>query len=161
MKISSVAVLAATAALLASAIAQGLPTQKLLTVDVAQAIAQEAMTKCRADGYKVCVTVVDGSNLLKILLRDDGAALATVEIGRMKANNVMAVARPSGPPANLPAGTPPPPALLPIMTNAAGGLPILVGDQLIGAVAVSGAPTGEKDAACAQAGLVKVADKLK
>ena len=78
-----------------------LPTQKMLTVDLAQTIAQEAMMKCRADGYKVSVTVVDHTNLLKAFLRDDGAPMATVEVARMKTNTVMAFGRPSGPPAEF------------------------------------------------------------
>ena len=163
MKRIRLAVLAAAsaAALPASMLAQGLPTQKMLTIDVAQTIAQEAMMKCRADGYKVTVTVVDSANNLKAFLRDDGAAMATVEVGRMKVNSVMAFGRASGPPANLPAGAPVPPPILPGTINAMGGLPIRVGDQLIGAVSVSGAPGGDKDAACANAALAKVADKLK
>jgi uncharacterized protein GlcG (DUF336 family) len=140
---------------------EGLPTQKVLTIDVAETIAQEAMAQCRANGYKVTVTVVDGANILKAFLRDDGAGMATVEVGRMKANSVMAFGRPSGPPANLPPGTPAPPPVLPGTINAMGGVPIKVGNQLIGAVSVSGAPGGEKDAACANAALAKVADKLK
>jgi uncharacterized protein GlcG (DUF336 family) len=42
-----------------------------------------------------------------------------------------------------------------------GGIPILAGNEVIGAVAVSGAPGWEMDEACAKAGLAKVADKLK
>ncbi len=145
----------------AAAFADGLPTQKLLTIDVAQTIAQEALLKCRADGFKVTVTVVDSGNVLKALLREDGASLSTVEIGRMKANTVILFGRPSGPPANLPAGAPVPPAILPGTVNFMGGVPIKVGDQLIGAVSVSGAPGAEKDVACADARLAKVADKLK
>jgi len=145
-----------------SAFAQeGLPTQKILTIDVAQTIAHEAMAQCRANGYKVTVTVVDGANVLKAFLRDDGASMATVEVGRMKANSVMAFGRPSGPPANLAPGAPVPAPVLPGTINAMGGVPIKVGDQLIGAVSVSGAPGGDKDAACANAALAKVADKLK
>jgi uncharacterized protein GlcG (DUF336 family) len=140
---------------------EGLPTQKMLTIDVAQAIAQDAMAQCRTNGYKVTVTVVDSANILKAFLRDDGASMATVEVGRMKANSVMAFGRPSGPPANLPPGTPAPAPVLPGTINAMGGVPIKVGDQLIGAVSVSGAPGGDKDAACANAALAKVADKLK
>jgi uncharacterized protein GlcG (DUF336 family) len=46
--------------------------------------------------------------------------------------------------------------------NAAqGSLPIKVGDEVIGAVGVSGAPGGEKDEACAKAGIDKVTDQLK
>jgi|HubBroStandDraft_5_1064220.scaffolds.fasta_scaffold206953_2 uncharacterized protein GlcG (DUF336 family) len=156
----SLALTALAAAFSTGAFAQ-LPTQKMLTIDVAQAIAQESMAKCRADGYKVTVTVVDSGNVLKAFLRDDGAGNGTVEMGRMKANSVMAFGRPSGPPPNLPAGTPAPPPVLPGTVNAMGGVPIKVGDQLIGAVSVSGAPGGEKDAACANAALAKVADKLK
>jgi uncharacterized protein GlcG (DUF336 family) len=151
-----------SAACSAAALAQdGLPTQKLMTIDVAQTIAHEAMMACRAGGYKVTVTVVDGANVLKAMLRDDGASMATVEVGRMKANSVMAFGRPSGPPPNLPAGAPVPAPVLPGTINAMGGVPIKVGDQLIGAVSVSGAPGGDKDAACANAALAKVADKLK
>jgi uncharacterized protein GlcG (DUF336 family) len=151
---------AAAVAMSAGAFAQ-LPTQKMLTIDVAESIAQESMAKCRADGYKVTVTVVDSGNVLKAFLRDDGAGNGTVEMGRLKANSVMAFGRPSGPPPNLPAGAPVPPPVLPGTVNAMGGIPIKVGDQLIGAVSVSGAPGGEKDAACANAALAKVADKLK
>ena len=152
---------AAAAVLSANAFAQGLPSVKVLTVEVAQTIAQEAMMKCRADGYKVTVRVVDSANVLKAFLRDDGAGMGTVEVARMKANSVMSFGRASGPPPNLPPGTPAPPAIIPGTINAQGGVPIKVGDQLIGAVSVSGAPGGDKDAACANAALGKVADKLK
>jgi len=134
---------------------------KMLTVDLAQAIAQEAMAKCRADGYKISVRVVDHANIEKAFLRDDGAGMATVQVATMKANSVMAFGRPSGPPPNLPAGAPVPAPVVPGTINAMGGVPIKVGDQVIGAVAVSGAPGGDKDAACANAALTKVADKLK
>lgn len=156
----SFALVAGAVALSSGAFAQ-LPTQKVLTLEVAQEIAQDALAQCRANGYKVTVTVVDGANIMKAFLRDDGAGMATVEVGRMKANSVMAFGRPSGPPANLPPGTPAPPPVVPGTINAMGGVPIKVDNQLIGAVSVSGAPGGEKDAACANAALAKVADKLK
>jgi uncharacterized protein GlcG (DUF336 family) len=46
-------------------------------------------------------------------------------------------------------------------TTARGALPIKVGDDVIGAAGVSGAPGGEKDEACVQTGLDKVKDQLK
>jgi uncharacterized protein GlcG (DUF336 family) len=73
----------------------------------------------------------------------------------------MAFGRPSGPPANLPPGTPAPAPIQPGTINAQGGLPIMAGGQLVGAISVSGAPGGDKDAACAKAALDKVQDKLK
>src|SRR5437764_569742 len=130
---------AAAGAFSASAYAQ-LPSSKILTVDVAHQIAQEAMAKCRADGYKVTVLVVDGLNMPKALLRDDGATGSTTEVAKMKATSVMIYNRPSGPPANLPPGAPVPAPNIPGTINAMGGVPIKVGEATIGAVAVSGAP---------------------
>ena len=150
----------AIAALSMNAFAQ-LPTTKILTMDVAQTIAQGAMTKCRADGFKVTVLVVDGLNAPKALIRDDGAAASTAEVARMKATATMLYNRPSGPVNPPPAGQAAPPATIPGTINAQGGLPIKVGESTIGAVAVSGAPGGDKDAACAKEGIAKAADKLK
>ena len=161
MKLTKAALVAAIVALPAALAAQ-LPTQKVMTVEVAQAIAQEAMMKCRAGGHRVTVTVVDHANMLKAFLRDDGAMNATIEVGLMKTNTVMAFGgRPSGPPANLAPGAPVPAPGVPGLTNAKGGLPIKVGDQLIGAVSVSGGGGGDGDLLCVNAGLAKVADQLR
>ncbi|MBV9505970.1 MAG: heme-binding protein [Acidobacteriia bacterium] len=161
MRIPKPALLAAgVAALVTSASAQ-LPTSKVLTLDVSQAIAQEAMAKCRADGYHVTVLVVDGMNATKAMLRDDGATASTTEVAKMKATATMLYNRPSGPAQPLPPGTAAPPATIPGTINAQGAVPIKVGDATIGAVAVSGAPGGDKDAACANAALTKLADRLK
>lgn len=159
MKLTRFAMLAAAAAS-TTAFAQ-LPSTKVLTLDVAHTIAQEAMAKCRADGYKVTVLVVDAQNAPKAMLRDDGASAATTEVAKMKATATMLYNRPSGPAQPPPAGTPAPPATIPGTINAQGGVPIKVDGMTIGAVAVSGAPGGEKDAACANAALAKVADKLR
>jgi uncharacterized protein GlcG (DUF336 family) len=40
-------------------------------------------------------------------------------------------------------------------------LPIKVGEDVVGAAGASGAPGGEKDKACIQAGINKVKDQLK
>lgn len=161
MKLTTFAVLAAAAAALSNTAFAQLPSSKVLTMDVAHSIAQEALAKCRADGYKVTVLVVDGLNAPKAMLRDDGAAAATTEVAKMKATATMLYNRPSGPAQPLPPGTAAPPATIAGTINAQGGVPIKVGDATIGAVAVSGAPGGDKDAACANAALAKVADKLR
>ena len=150
----------AIAGLSTSAFAQ-LPTTKILTMDVAETIAQGAMAKCRADGYKVTVLVVDSLNAPKALMRDDGATASTTEVAKMKATATMLYNRPSGPATPPPPGQAAPPATIPGTINAQGGVPIKVGESTIGAVAVSGAPGGDKDAACANAALTKLADKLK
>ena len=50
---------------------------------------------------------------------------------------------------------------IPGLVGVGGGVPIRAGNEVIGGVGVSGAPGGEKDEACANAGLAKVADALK
>ncbi len=161
MKLKTLMRLAAgAAALTANAFAQ-LPNTKVLTMDVAHIIAQEALNNCKASGYKVTVLVVDGLNAPKALLRDDGASASTTENVKMKATAAMLYNRPSGPAQPPPPGQAAPPATIPGTMNAQGGVPIKWGEMTIGAVAVSGAPGGDKDAVCANAGIAKVADKLK
>jgi uncharacterized protein GlcG (DUF336 family) len=150
----------AVAAFSTSGFAQ-LPTSKILTLDVAETIAQEALARCRADGYKVTVLVVDSLDAPKAMVRDDGATASTTEVAKMKARATMLYNRPSGPTTPPPPGTANPPATIAGTINAQGGVPIKVGDATIGAVAVSGAPGGDKDAACANAGIAKAAAKLK
>ena len=42
----------------------------------------------------------------------------------------------------------------------AGGVLIVLGDEVIVAIGVGGAPTGEADQTCAQAGLDKIRDRF-
>jgi uncharacterized protein GlcG (DUF336 family) len=137
-----------------------LPATKVLTLEVAQIIASEAIAKCRADGFKVSVLVVDAGNIPKALFRDDGAIPVTPEVAKMKATTTILNDRPSGPRTPPPPGTPVAPAVIPGTINAIGGVPIKVGDVTIGAVAVSGG-SGEADVACGNAGIAKAAAKLK
>jgi uncharacterized protein GlcG (DUF336 family) len=146
---------------LSSSVFAQLPQSRVLTLDVAQTIAQETLAKCRADGYKVTVLVVDAMNAPKAMVRDDGATASTTEVAKMKATATMLYNRPSGPAQPPAPGTAAPPATIPGTINAQGGVPIKFGDVTIGAVAVSGAPGGDKDASCANAALAKLADKLK
>jgi uncharacterized protein GlcG (DUF336 family) len=119
------------------------------------------MAKCRADGYHVTVLVVDALNSPKALLRDDGATASTTEVAKMKATSVMMFNRASGPAQPPPPGQAAPPSNVPGTINAQGGVPIKVGEATIGAIGVSGAPGGDKDAACANAALAKLAEKLR
>jgi len=160
MRLSKLAALAVALPVLSTSTSAQLPTTRILTLDVAQTIASEALAKCRADGFKVAVLVVDGLNIPKALLRDDGAIPVTAEVAKMKATTTLLNDRPSGPRTPPPPGTPTPPAVIPGTINAQGGVPIKVNEVTIGAVAVSGG-SGDGDATCAKAGIAKVADKLK
>ncbi len=152
----------ATAALLSStAHAQGVLTQKNVSEAMAQTIASAALAQCQSMGFKVSVVVIDRDGLQVVMLRGDGAGLHTPEGADRKAYTARAYSSPS---ANFAKRVQAEPAYAPAMQYTrilalGGGLPIKVGDEVIGAVGVSGSPG--KDDVCSQAGLDKVADQLK
>ena len=143
-----------------TALGQGLITQKALSLDAAQAIAHGAVEKCRADGYRVSVTVIDSGAALKAFLRDDGSGPHTIDFSRRKAYSALTFKRTSAETGKAWAANPPAPNIEGTV-GTAGGVPIKVGNEVIGAVGVSGAPGGDKDEACANAGIAKIAEQLK
>jgi uncharacterized protein GlcG (DUF336 family) len=157
----SLALPAAVAAV--PAIAQELVTEKALSLDMAHAIAQGALEKCRADGYHVSVTVLDRDGLVKAALRDDGSGPHTIVTSRRKAFTSVTFRQPSADWAKRVLTDPAVAGLKDTEGTIAlgGGAPIKADNEVIGAIGVSGAPGGEKDEACANAGIQKVADKLK
>jgi uncharacterized protein GlcG (DUF336 family) len=161
MNLAKLGIVAGTTAILSMTASAQLPVTKVLTLEVAQIIAEGALAKCRAEGLKVAVVVVDGLNAPKVLIRDDGSSAANAEAARMKATTAMLFDRPSGPATPLPPGTSPI-GVIPGTYNSRGAVPIKVGGLTIGAVSVSASPPGQdKDVLCANAGIAKAADKLR
>jgi uncharacterized protein GlcG (DUF336 family) len=159
-----VLVVATSAVLLAASssalLGQEIITQKALSLDAAQAVAQGALEKCRADGYRVTVTVIDGGGTTKAFLHDDGAGLHTIGVSREKAYTALTFKRTSAETGKAWAANPPAPNIEGTVGRA-GGVPIKAGDEVIGAIGVSGSPGGEKDEVCAFAGVAKIASQLK
>jgi uncharacterized protein GlcG (DUF336 family) len=127
--------------------------------------AQTAIATCLANGYKTTATVVDSAGVPVAILSADGAAERTQMIGLTKTAATIKYKVPSGEIADrvktdaaLDAEVKADPK---IGTARRGALPIKVGGQIIGALSVSGAPGGEKDEVCTQAGLDKIASRLK
>ena len=147
----------------APAVAQEVITEKALSLDMAHAIAQGALEKCRADGYHVSVTVLDRDGLVKAAFRDDGSGPHTIVTSRRKAFTSVTFRQPSADWAKRVLTEPAVAGLKDTEGTIAlgGGVPIKAGNEVIGAIGVSGAPGGEKDEACANAGIQKLADKLK
>jgi uncharacterized protein GlcG (DUF336 family) len=145
------------------AVAQEVVTEKALSLDMAHAIAQGALEKCRTDGYHVSVTMLDRDGLVKAAFRDDGAGPHTIVTSRRKAFTSVTFRQPSVDWAKRVLTDPAVAGLKDTEGTIAlgGGVPIKAGNEVIGAIGVSGAPGGEKDEACANAGIQKVADKLK
>ena len=140
---------------------QTLLTQKALSVEAALIVAQGALDKCHTDGYRVSLTVLDSSGLVKIQVRGDGTGPHTLEHSRRKAYTALTFKRTSGETAKAWASATTPPPVIDGTVAAQGGVPIKAADQVIGAIGVSGAPGGEKDEACAVAGISRITDLLK
>ncbi len=152
--------LAATVALASPAGAQAL-TQKNVSLAMAQSIADAALAQCQSMGFKVSVTVLDRDGLTVVMLRGDGAGLHTPEGADRKAYTARTYGSPS---ANFAKRVQSDPGYAQAVHYTrvlalAGGLPIKIGNEVIGAVGVSGSPG--KDDVCSQAGIDKVADQLK
>lgn len=130
---------------------------KRMSMQTAQTIANAAIEACRKEGIQIAVTVVDRDGTEQVTLRDTIAAPITVPISRDKAfTAVMFNAATSA--MTDRAGTPI--GQQPRLIMSAGGLPVEVGGALLGGVGVSGAPSGETDEMCAQAGIDAVQDDL-
>ena len=160
--------LAATAALvgftsIGPVAAQGLPTEthKLLPAALAVEAAQTAIATCKGQGYNVSVSVYDRTGLPQLLIVGDGAGALSREVARRKAYTSSQLRVSTADFAKRVAGGGFNPAVFDTqLVTAQGGLPIKVGNDTIAAIGVSGAPGGDKDEACASAGLAKIGNQL-
>jgi uncharacterized protein GlcG (DUF336 family) len=135
---------------------------KDLSLATALEIATTAAETCKAQGNRVSVTVVGREGQIIVQLRGDGASPHTIENSQRKAYTSRTFRIPSGEFAKRVHDNPTLGLVhLSGVIAAQGALPIAVGDDVIGAVGVSGSPGGDKDEVCAKAGLDKVADQLK
>ena len=144
---------------LASQAEEASPTVNLkrLSLETANKVAMGAIEACRQEGIQIGVTVVDRDGIVQAVMRDTIAAQITVPISRMKAFtavNFNAATSALASRADSPIGR------IDGLVMSAGGLPIQAGGQLLGGVGVSGAPAGETDEKCAQAGVDQVIDDL-
>ena len=137
-------------------------TQKAISTPVALTIAQTAYDSCIQQGHHVSVTVVGAEGQVLVAIRGDGASPHTFENSQRKAYTSRTFRAPSGEFAQRLKDNPTLGVVhLSGVIAAQGALPVKVGETVIGAVGVSGAPGGDKDEACAKAGIDKVADQLK
>jgi uncharacterized protein GlcG (DUF336 family) len=135
---------------------------KDLSLATALTIATTAADSCKAQGNLVSVTVVGRDGQVIVLLRGDNASPHTVENSRRKAYTARTFRIPSGEFAKRVTANPTTGLVhLSGVIAAQGALPIKAGNDVIGAVGVSGSPGGDKDEVCAKAGLDKVTDQLK
>lgn len=156
--------LGAAAILFAAALPAGaqLLERKDLSLAMALTIATAAAEHCKAQGYHVSVAVVGRNAEVIVHMRGDYATPHSMENSYRRAYTARTYKEPSGAVEQRVRKDPGDQLVhLHEVMAAQGGLPIVVGGDVIGAVAVSGSPGGDKDEACAKAGLDAVASSLK
>lgn len=141
--------------------AQGVVMQRNLSLALARTIAEGALAECQGKGFHTSVAVVDRSGQPLVLLRDEQAGLHTLEMSRRKAytarmfrTTTLEFQKRTEDPAFTPQRE------VTDMLALGGGVPITVGNEVIGGVGSSGSSQTQDDA-CAKAGIAKVADQLK
>ncbi|MCX4909026.1 heme-binding protein [Streptomyces sp. NBC_00878] len=115
-----------------------------LTLTGAESLLEEGLRIARSRGLELCLAIVDPAGFLLAFRRMDGAPLVSIEVAISKARTAAYLKNPSrafeemidaGKPSMLST-----PGIVPLR----GGVPVGLGDALVGAVGVSGA-TGEVD----------------
>ena len=160
LKLAAVTLLCSAATL---SLAESARSEKNMTLALANQLAAAAVSACQANGYAVAATVVDRAGGIRAMQRADNAGPHTLEASRLKAytsasakNTTLAImegAQKNPGAANL--------VNIPGYLLLGGGVPVKVGNEVIGAVGVGGAPGGHLDEQCAVAGIAKVQDLLK
>lgn len=143
--------------------AQAVRTEKNMSLELANQLAATAVSACAANGYSVTATVVDRAGSVRAVQRADNAGPHTLEASQQKAytsvsakNSTLAMME--GAQKNLAAANL---VHIPGFLLLGGGVPVKVGNEVIGAIGIGGAPGGHLDEQCALAALDKVKDSLK
>ncbi len=154
--------LAAVACTLAMPAHAQLITHKDLSYDTARIMAEGTIADCKTRGYGVSAVVVDRDGQTIIAMRGDKASIHTMENARRKAYTANTFKQPTKEYAKKlqdPTSVAHQQVTLPNVIAIPGGIPIKVGDDVIGAIGASGSPGVDDE--CVEAGIAKVQDQLK
>jgi uncharacterized protein GlcG (DUF336 family) len=154
-------VTALSLALLALPAHAQLITHRDLSYPMALTIATAALDACKARGYPVSVVVVDRGGDTMVALKADGAGPHTMENARRKAYTARTFRMTTHEFAEQMKTRPVrrEQTTLPNVIAIDGGVPIRVGEDVIGGVGLSGSPGVDEE--CVNAGLEKVKQYLK
>jgi uncharacterized protein GlcG (DUF336 family) len=153
------AVVAAAACMLPAASGAQVLVQKDVSLRMALAIAEEAIKEC---GVRTSVAVVDRAGRLRVFLQGDDASPHNIELARRKAYTARTFRTESAEWAKRTENANQGQRMLADVIPLGGGVPIRVGEDVIGAIGLSGAVGGQPvEEACGKKGIAKVADQLK
>src|SRR5438093_13748275 len=159
VRLGLVTILAALVAASSSAEAQVL-SEKNISIKMALVIAETALNQCTP---RVSIAVLDRAGRLRVFLQGDGASPHNLELARRKAYTALTFRRTSADWAKRTAGGDVTgQRSLADVIPLGGGVPIMIGEEAIGSIGLSGAPGGQPmEEACAKAGIAKVQDQLR
>lgn len=135
-----------------------LANKKSLTLEAAKQIAAAAEAEARKNNWTMVICIVDDGGHTLFLERMDGTQLGSIQVAQEKASTAVNFKRPTKALEDAVAGGRNVVLRLPGIP-VEGGIPIMVGTELIGGVGVSGG-TSPQDAQVATAGL-KALEKMK
>jgi glc operon protein GlcG len=127
--------------------------KKVISLGAAKKMVAVAEGEAVKNNLKLSFTVVDDSGNLIYFEHMDGASLSTIDISQGKARTAARYNSPSGNFEDRLNDGKLIGLAFPGVTQLRGGLPIMVDGKVIGAIAASGARTGDMDQACVQAGI--------
>lgn len=163
MNITTAATALALSLLAGTAGAQAVRTEKTLSLELANQIAAATVAACAANNHNVTAAVVDRAGQLRALQRADNAGPHTIGAAQAKAYTSASARNATGAMLETVQKNPGAATLvdIPGFLVLGGGVPIRVGNEVIGAVGVGGAPGGHLDEQCANTALAQVSDLLK
>lgn len=163
MKVTTTVTALALSLIAGVASAQAVRTEKNMSLELANQIAAATVAACAANNHNVTAAVVDRAGVLRALQRADNAGPHTVGAAQAKAYTSASARNATTAMLETVQKNPGAATLvnIPGFLVLGGGVPVRVGNEVIGAVGVGGAPGGHLDEQCANAGIAKVADLLK
>jgi uncharacterized protein GlcG (DUF336 family) len=159
----------ASIALRSSAAAQVAESGYTLPLDLAVEAATTAIDACKAKGWPVSAFVVDTSGVVKVHLKGDHSTIHTKDSAFRKAYTVVTMGPIFGfdrtsayaeTVSKNPAGASSELFSLPDIIALPGGVAIKRGNEIVAGLGVGGAPGGDRDEACAQEGVAKIAAQV-
>lgn len=123
-------------------------------------LAQAAIDSCRAGGSQVSAVIVNRGGDAQVVMRDSGASRYTIQIAQQRAEAVILSGVASSEFRKNRADMRPEMNHVKGILMLKGGVSIRSAGTLLGALGVSGAPGGDKDEACANQALQKLAERL-
>ena len=136
---------------------QAVRTVHDMSLELANQLAGTVVAACLAEGYNVSATVVDRAGTVRAVQRADDAGANTLSSSERKAWTATSLKTPTQALMERSMKSPEGGYLvhLPGVLLLGGGVPVKVGNEVIGAIGVGGAPGGQLDERCANAAIEK------